>query len=585
MPSSSDTHFDAVIVGSGFGGSVMAYRLAEAGLRVCLLERGKGYPPGSFPRTPAGFAKNFWDPSEGLYGMYDVWSFRGLESLVSSGLGGGSLIYANVLLRKDEKWFVDDDPAGNYPGGYRKWPVDRAALEEHYDRVEKMMNGTPYPFGEPVYRDTPKTRAMLDAAKALGRANDWLLPRLAVTFAREGAPPAPGELIDDGSHNLHRKARVTCQLCGECDAGCNYGSKNTLDYNYLSRAVELGADVRTLSEVKRFAPRVGGGGGYTVHYVRHDPTRPRDPDAPPIELTADRLVLSAGTYGSTYLLLKNRGALPNLSDALGTRFCGNGDLLTFAFDCRDGDAPRAMEPSYGPVITSALRVGDTLDGRAESGRGFYIEDAGVPAFLSMMLELTDVGGALQRGMRFAWHQLQRAARVNDEDCELGGELAAVLGPGARSSTSLPLLGMGRDVPNGRLWLDEDGRLENDWTTDASWAYFTKVRAVMKQMADVWGAGHFQDDPLWYLRRVITVHPLGGCPMGTSPDEGVVDPYGEVFGHDGLYVADGSVLPGPAGANPSLTIAAVTDRFADRIIDRAGRRGAATTVAVPVELRT
>jgi cholesterol oxidase len=563
----------------------MAYRLAEAGLRVCLLERGKGYPPGSFPRTPAGFAKNFWDPSEGLYGMYDVWSFRGLESLVSSGLGGGSLIYANVLLRKDEKWFVDDDPAGNYPGGYRKWPVDRAALEEHYDRVEKMMNGTPYPFGEPVYRDTPKTRAMLDAAKALGRANDWLLPRLAVTFAREGAPPAPGELIDDGSHNLHRKARVTCQLCGECDAGCNYGSKNTLDYNYLSRAVELGADVRTLSEVKRFAPRVGGGGGYTVHYVRHDPTRPRDPDAPPIELTADRLVLSAGTYGSTYLLLKNRGALPNLSDALGTRFCGNGDLLTFAFDCRDGDAPRAMEPSYGPVITSALRVGDTLDGRAESGRGFYIEDAGVPAFLSMMLELTDVGGAQQRGMRFAWHQLQRAARVNDEDCELGGELAAVLGPGARSSTSLPLLGMGRDVPNGRLWLDEDGRLENDWTTDASWAYFTKVRAVMKQMADVWGAGHFQDDPLWYLRRVITVHPLGGCPMGTSPDEGVVDPYGEVFGHDGLYVADGSVLPGPAGANPSLTIAAVTDRFADRIIDRAGRRGAATTVAVPVELRT
>src|SRR5688572_27072519 len=103
-----DTHFDAVIVGTGFGGSVMAYRLAEAGLRVCVLERGRAFPPGSFPRTPSGFAKNFWDPGEGLYGMYDVWSFKGLESLVSSGLGGGSLIYANVLLRKDEKWFVDD---------------------------------------------------------------------------------------------------------------------------------------------------------------------------------------------------------------------------------------------------------------------------------------------------------------------------------------------------------------------------------------------------------------------------------------------------------------------------------------------
>src|SRR5918911_1619171 len=127
----SGMHFDAVIVGSGFGGSVMAYRLAEAGLRVCLLERGKAYPPGTFPRTPAGLARNFWDPSEKLYGMFDVWSFSGIESLVSSGLGGGSLIYANVLLRKDEEWFVDDDGVGN---GYRRWPVDRAALEEHYDR-------------------------------------------------------------------------------------------------------------------------------------------------------------------------------------------------------------------------------------------------------------------------------------------------------------------------------------------------------------------------------------------------------------------------------------------------------------------
>jgi len=581
MTLSNDTHFDAVIVGSGFGGSVTAYRLAEAGLRVCLLERGKAYPPGSFPRSPAGFAKNFWDPSEGLYGMYDVWSFSGTESLVSSGLGGGSLIYANVLLRKDEKWFVDDDPQGNYDGGYRKWPVDRAALDEHYDRVERMMNAMPYPFGDPPYRDTPKTRAMFEAAKALGRANDWLLPRLAVTFARPGAPASPGELVDDGSHNLHRKARVTCQLCGECDAGCNYGAKNTLDYNYLSRAVELGADVRTLSEVKRFAPRAGGGGGYEIEYVKHDPDFPRDLEQARITLTADRLVLSAGTYGSTFLLLKNRDALPNLSAALGTRFCGNGDLLTFAFDCRQDTngkrGPRAMEPSYGPVITCALRVADALDGGHETGRGFYIEDAGVPAFLAVMLQMTAVGDATRRGLRFAWHQLQRAFHAGG-DAELGGELAALLGPGTRSSTTLPLLGMGRDVPNGRMWLCDDGLLENDWTTDASWRYFERVREVMKQMSDVWGSGHFQDDPLWYLRRIVTVHPLGGCPMGTSRDEGVVDPYGEVFGHDGLYVADGSVMPGPVGANPSLTIAALADRFADRIVERAGRRAPAAASA-------
>jgi cholesterol oxidase len=134
----NNTHFDAVIVGSGFGGSVTAYRLAEAGLRVCVLERGKAYPPNSFPRAPHRMKMNFWDPSEGLYGMYNIWSFSGLGAVVCSGLGGGSLIYANVMIRKDEKWFVKEDLKG---GGFEYWPITRADLDPHYDRVEKMLAG------------------------------------------------------------------------------------------------------------------------------------------------------------------------------------------------------------------------------------------------------------------------------------------------------------------------------------------------------------------------------------------------------------------------------------------------------------
>src|SRR6266567_1623030 len=122
--------FDTIVIGSGFGGSVMAYRLQSAGLSVCVLERGKPYPPGSFPRSPNGMLRNFWDPSEGLFGLFDIWSFRGLEVLVSSGLGGGSLIYANVLLRKDERWFVREHPA---TPGYEYWPVTRQDLDPHYD--------------------------------------------------------------------------------------------------------------------------------------------------------------------------------------------------------------------------------------------------------------------------------------------------------------------------------------------------------------------------------------------------------------------------------------------------------------------
>ena len=135
--------FDAVIIGSGFGGSVMAYRLAEAGFKVCILERGKVYPPGSFPRSPHEMKNNFWDPSEGLYGMYNVWSFRDIGALVSSGLGGGSLIYGNILIRKDEKWFVKEDINND---GYEYWPVTRKDLDPHYDQVEEILNAQRYPF-------------------------------------------------------------------------------------------------------------------------------------------------------------------------------------------------------------------------------------------------------------------------------------------------------------------------------------------------------------------------------------------------------------------------------------------------------
>src|SRR5262245_16261248 len=148
---------DAVVVGSGFGGSVVAQRLAGEGLAVLVLERGRAYPPGSCPRRPREMRDNFWDPSEGMHGMFDVWSFRHIEALVASGLGGGSLIYANVLIRKDERWFVHDGGPGE---GYEDWPVSRAELEPHYERVEPMLGGRPYPLEDPAYADTQKTLAM-----------------------------------------------------------------------------------------------------------------------------------------------------------------------------------------------------------------------------------------------------------------------------------------------------------------------------------------------------------------------------------------------------------------------------------------
>ena len=573
-----DEHFDAVVVGSGFGGSAMTYRLAEAGLRVLLLERGRPYPPGSFPRTPHGLKRNFWDPSEGLYGMFNVWSFPRFEAVVSSGLGGGSLIYANVLLRKDEKWFVQEDLRR---GGYEHWPVTRAALDPYYDRAERMIGVQTYPLGKEPYRRTRKTHALREATERLraqGRDVTWDLPPLAVTFANDGDEPVPGEPIREAHPNLHGRTRLTCTLCGECDAGCNTGSKNTLDYTYLSHAQRLGAEIRPLCEVRAFQPN--GSAGYTVRYVRHDPdaeARPPDHSAPPLHtVTADRLVLAAGALGTTYLLLKNRAHLPALSPRLGTRFCGNGDLLSFALRCcdeQDGTrTPRVMDPNFGPVITSTLRHGDGLDGGGSTGRGFYIQDAGYPAFMSWIVESADALGAARRLFRFV-RQRVWARLTRDPDTDLSAEVQAILGDVA-SSTSVPLLGMGRDVPDGTFSLRRDrhgrDRLDCDWRLDGSRHYFDRVRDTMREIVDVWG-GEFVMNPTWLLRRVVTVHPLGGAPMGRTPDEGVVGPTGEVFGHPGLYIADGAALPGPVGANPALTIAALAERSADHIIEQAAQR--------------
>lgn len=569
-------HFDAIVIGSGFGGSVSAYRLAESGLRVCLLERGKAYPPGSFARTPAEMRTNFWDPTKGLYGLFDLWSFQGLNALVSSGLGGGSLIYANVLLRKDERWFVQEDLDA---GGFEHWPVTRADLDPHYDRVEAMIRPQQYPLEHEPYRSTSKTQEFKRASETLGL--DWFRPPLAVAFSSDGSDPVPGEPIIEERPNLHGRTRQTCRLCGECDIGCNYGSKSTLDYNYLTEAQRLGADIRTRSEVRKLAPEPGG--GYRVAYVRYDeeterdgrPTDIFDPAVVRHEATADRVVLAGGTLGTVRLLLRNRAAFPLISDQLGNRFCGNGDLLTFAYRSREQHdntrRHRRIDPSFGPVITSAARIPDALDGG--EGRGLYVQDAGFPAFVTWLLQLVDGPGDLWRWRREALRFARERVRPGYRHTGRSAAFAGLMGSAELSSSVLPLLSMGRDVADGRMSL-RDNHLQVDWRKGSptrggrrggSGAYFHRARAVNRQIAAELGAT-LRDNPIWFMRRVITVHPLGGCSMATNPRHGVVDEWGRVFGYPGLYVADGSVMPGPVGANPSLTIAALADRFADGIIE-------------------
>lgn len=531
--------FDVVVIGSGFGGAVTACRAAEAGRKVLVLERGKLYRPGEFPRSPREMATNFWDPSEGLFGLFQIWSFRHLDAVVSSGVGGGSLICANVMLRMPETWF---------DASAEDWPLEYSDIALHYGTVEKMMGAEPFPPN--MYQRVPRAAVFEGAARQAGMSPQPA--PLAVTFA--GSTQHPGEMFGLPEDNLHRFQRHTCRLCGECDLGCNDGAKNTLDFTYLSQAQRCGAQIRPLHEVRRITAT---NQGYELDYVVH---RPPDPSGERVERTPDEqralprvqaktVVVAAGALGSTWLLLTNRAGLPYLSGQLGTRFSGNGDAIGFLTAERD-----IAESARGPVITEYAQSED---------RTYHIQDGGYPAVLRWLGESSRLARyARAGGVRPSrwWKRLQ-----NRPESSVSAQVATVLESVRRSRNTLPLLAMGLDPARGTMRL-ADGRLDLDWSPEASREYLRQVGKTMTTMGTA-ADSRLREMFSSRLSRNVTAHPLGGCPMGKNAAYGVVDRHGEAFGHPGLFVADGSVLPAPVGANPALTIAALAERFADRIVER------------------
>ena len=221
-----------------------------------------------------------------------------------------------------------------------------------------------------------------------------------------------------------------------------------------------------------------------------------------------------------------------------------------------------IDGSHGPVITTAIRVPDEADGG--EGRGYYVQEAGFPEFANWLIETTQVTASMERASKTIWELIKRRMGSRYEST-MSAEVSRLVGEGRIGSDALPLLGMGRDVPDGRITL-RDGELDIDWTSATSMSFFSSMRATMRSISDALNAT-YHDNPLWWTKRVVTVHPLGGTPMGRSIHEGVTDSHGESFGHSGLFVVDGSVMPGPVGANPAFTIAALANRTADYVLSR------------------
>ncbi len=549
--SMADFNSDVVVIGSGFGGSVTALRLAEKGYNVCLLERGRRYGYGEFPRHTREVKNLFWDPEDDLYGLYEANYFRKSDAYIiaGSGLGGGSLVYANVLMRMPEDFFK------TWPGG-----ITRQQLEPYYDRVIEMLEASPYPFdSNPYYRNTPKTQAIIDAFNKMPPSQDaiepahYIHPHLAVRF--EGAFPGAQ------SHNKQGVLQSSCTKCGECDIGCNIHAKSTLDLTYIARASNqelLGnsgkkATVKTNALAFDIAPVEDG---YKVKYRLLNNISQRDET-----IFTKKVVLSAGSYGSTSLLLKMKakGNLPNLSPQLGYHWCGNGDLEGSIFKI-----PKDVNPSVGPVITASLAY--RFQDYPEDGfpHGLYIQDGGIPAHLAWYL----MGGIpsfyiLKKRIKFVINFIKKQLGM-DREIRIGDDVLSIIGRRDFICKAMVLLGMGRDRSTGRLFLNDSGQVELEWKMKKGSKYhFNHVRREMKKLAKEMG-GRFQDNPLTYFNKVLAVHPLGGCVMAESADNGVVNVKGEAFGHPGLFVVDGSIIPSSTGVNPSLTIAAVAEMISDNL---------------------
>jgi len=559
--------YEAIVIGSGFGGSINTCRLAKKWPgQVLLLERGKRYPKGSFPRSPQTMADNFWNvPLEQrkrpkniatkrqTHGMFDVRNFDNMDALVCAGLGGGSLIYANVFLQPPDEVFDE-----NWPETCKK-----AALQPYYAVSKAVLGARPIPQNDDPRRQIIRTG--LFKAFAESEQRDSKLLDINVFFGNDFDNPLD---IGEQDKNRYGATQTSCVYCAECDVGCNTHSKNTLDLNYLFVAERrYGAQIKTEVLAQKIVPlnadgtedsSANGEYGYKVYWLNlHGNTE--------CVAVSRRVVVSAGTLGTNELLMRCRDVhktLPNISQQLGKHFSGNGDFLSFVID---GDKP--ADPNYGPVITQGTDYNLFKDFNRENA--FILEDASFPNFAAWYTEGLRPGFSHWRAfIRTATLVFLRFVRGITTG-EIGYAFNALLKDNLSFTTAV-LLCMGIDKSNGVMQLDAHGALNVKWPYRDSLPLYEAILAVGERFKTWTGGKFFLPLPnwIWPIRNNITVHSLGGCRLAEDACQGVTSSalhnFGQVFGYQGLYVADGALLPTAVGANPVATISALSERVAEGI---------------------
>lgn len=518
--------YDFVVVGSGFGGSVSAMRLAEKGYRVLVLERGKRFRDQDFPKSNWNLRKFLWLPRLRCFGMLQITLLNGAMAMAGSGVGGGSLMYANVMMAPDDRLF--ESPSWRHLADWK------TLLRPHYDTARRMLGVVPNP------RMWPADEALRQIADDMGQGHTFAPTEVAVFFGPQG------ELVPDPYFDGQGPARRGCIHCGGCMVGCRENAKNTLAKNYLYFAVKWGARIEAEAEVLEVRPLPGAqpdGARYEVVYRRPSAwlRKPRH------RVRARNVVLSAGTLGTLRLLFHCRDvarSLPQLSARLGDRVRTNSEALlgVMARDSRtnyaegvaitsifQADAITAVEPVRWPEGSSFTRLlAAPLIEAGERGVGVRL----LLALRESALNFRDVvHAALANWARSTTILLVMQTKDNLMRLRPGRSLLTLFRRGlvAQRDDARPIPA---EIPIGH---------------EVTRAFAAKIDGIP--------AGSISES---VLNIPFTAHILGGVPFGRHADEGVIGLDCQVHNYPGLFVVDGSIMPANPGINPSLTIVALAE---------------------------